>query len=73
MRTTIDIENDVLAVARELAHAQGRPLGSVVSDLMRIGLTAARIDSSGSRPVIRAPSGSPPITPEMVRAGLEEL
>lgn len=38
MRTTLDIENDVLAAARGLAATQGRSLGAVVSDLARAGL-----------------------------------
>jgi hypothetical protein len=39
MRTTLDIEDDVLAAAKELAHRQGASAGKVVSNLLRSGLT----------------------------------
>ncbi len=72
MRTTLEIDNDVIAAARELASTEGRSLGSVVSDLIRKGLTPAKVDTVDGLPVIRVPAGSPPITPEMVRRGLDE-
>lgn len=40
MRTTLDIADDVLAAARELARREHRTLGAVVSDLVRRALTA---------------------------------
>jgi hypothetical protein len=39
MRTTLDIEDDVLAAAKELAHRQGVSAGKVVSSLLRSALT----------------------------------
>ena len=39
MRTTIDIDDDVLVVAKELARAEGRTMGQVISDLARRALT----------------------------------
>jgi hypothetical protein len=39
MRTTLDIEADVLAAAKELAHRQGVSAGKVVSSLLRSALT----------------------------------
>jgi hypothetical protein len=39
MRTTLDIEDDVLAAAKELAHLQGVSAGKVVSSLLRSALT----------------------------------
>jgi hypothetical protein len=72
VRTTLEIDDDVIAAARELASAEGRSLGSVVSDLIRKGLTPAKVDTVDGLPVIRVPAGSPPITPEMVRRGLDE-
>lgn len=71
MRTTLDIADDVLVVARELARAEGLSIGAVVSDLARRGLAPARVDREHGRPVVRSPAGSPPITPEMVRRALE--
>ncbi|HEX3875187.1 MAG TPA: hypothetical protein VHW26_13620 [Solirubrobacteraceae bacterium] len=72
MRTTLDIDDDVVAAARELAAGERRSLGSVISELARRGLTPARVEVSGDLPVIRVPSGTPPITAEMVRRALDE-
>ena len=40
MRTTLDIEDDVLQAAKELAQRQGATAGQVLSDLARRGLNA---------------------------------
>lgn len=72
MRTTLNIDEDVVAVARELAAGEHRSLGSVISELARRGLTPARVEADGGLPVIRVPTGTPPITPEMVRRALDE-
>ena len=39
MRTTLDIEDDVLTAAKELARRQGVSAGKVVSKLLRTALT----------------------------------
>ena len=39
MRTTLDIEDDVLAAAKELARREGVSAGQVVSKLLRSALT----------------------------------
>jgi hypothetical protein len=73
MRTTLDIDDDVVAAARELAAEERRSLGSVISELARRGLTPARVEDDGDGvPVIRVPAGTPPITAEMVRRALDE-
>jgi hypothetical protein len=72
VRTTLDIDDDVVTAARELAAAERRSLGSVISQLARRGLTPASVDSGEALPVIRVPAGTPPITPEMVRRALDE-
>ena len=72
MRTTLDIADDVVAAAKELAAAERRSLGSVISELARRGLTPARVEAQGGLPVIRVPAGTPAITPEMVRRALDE-
>ncbi len=38
MRTTLEIDDDVLAAAKELAQIQGRTAGAVLSDLARKAL-----------------------------------
>jgi hypothetical protein len=40
MRTTLDIDDDVLAAAKELASGQKTTAGKVISDLVRKALTA---------------------------------
>lgn len=72
MRTTLNIDDDVAAAARELAAEQRRSLGSVISELARRGLTPARIEVDGEVPVIRVPAGTAPITAEMVRRALDD-
>lgn len=41
MRTTLDIDADVLQAAKELAEREGRTAGQMVSELARRGLTAS--------------------------------
>lgn len=72
MRTTLELDDDLVAVAKELAATENRSLGAVVSELARRGLTPARVEAEGDLPVIRVPAGTSPITPEMVRRGLDE-
>jgi hypothetical protein len=47
MRTTLDIEDDVLLAAKELARRQRLPIGKVLSNLARRTLTQHR--SGGTR------------------------
>lgn len=39
MRTTLDIDDDLLLAAKEISRAEGRSAGAVVSDLLRAALT----------------------------------
>jgi hypothetical protein len=73
MRTTLDIDEDVLRAAKSLARARERSLGSVLSDLARKGLTP-RTSSSKKRgfPVFRVGPDAPPITEDMVKRAGEE-
>ena len=52
MRTTLDIEDDVLQAAKELAQREGGTAGQVISTLARRGLAAPATKpkkSSGTR------------------------
>ncbi len=68
----MNLDDDVVAAARELAAEERRSLGAVISELARRGLTPARVEADGDLPVIRVPAGTPPITPQMVRRVLDE-
>ncbi len=39
MRTTLDIDDDVLAAAKAIAKARGRTAGGIISELARSGLS----------------------------------
>lgn len=55
MRTTLSIDDDVLAAARERARREGRPIGEVISDLARQALIGST--DTGSWPTDEASSG----------------
>lgn len=39
MRTTLDIDDDILAAAKEMAHSQCVSAGRVISRLLRVAMT----------------------------------
>jgi hypothetical protein len=53
MRTTLDIEDDVLQAAKELAQREGRTAGQVLSELARRGL-ATPPARAAARPRLRS-------------------
>jgi hypothetical protein len=71
MRTTLDIDDGVLAAARAIAEAENRSLGSVISELARRGLVPAQ-RSTGAFPTFDVPADAAPITPDMVDRALDE-
>jgi hypothetical protein len=74
VRTTINIDEDVLQAARALATAQRKSLGRVISDLARRGL-AQRSQGVGPErrfPVFKVDADAPLITPEMVSTAADE-
>jgi hypothetical protein len=74
MRTTVDLDDDVLAAAKALAAAERRSLGKVLSELVRRGLAprVMVVEDDGLFPVVRVDPGAAPITAEKVRAALDE-
>lgn len=73
MRTTLNLDDDVMRAVRSLARERGESLGAVVSDLVRKALrpTSAR-NYALDVPVFMVREGAPPITPEMVRSALDD-
>ena len=47
MRTTLDIEEDVLFAAKDLARRKKQTVGKVISELARKGLTGAAVLPAG--------------------------
>lgn len=71
MRTTVDIDDEVLAAARSIAEADRRSLGNVLSELARKGLVPSqRVDDEF--PTFPVPADAPPLTIEMVERAMDE-
>lgn len=70
MRTTLDIDDTILAVARAIARDEGVSLGAAVSRLAEQGLRARATDVSltapGGFPIFTAPTDATPITLDVV-------
>ena len=47
MRTTLDIDDDILQAAKELARAENKTAGQVLSELARRGLTRPSQPATG--------------------------
>jgi len=75
MRTTLAIDDDVLAAARALAQSQNRSLGEVVSDLARKGLTPVQPAPKFRNGIRLLPvqPGARPVTLEHVNKLRDEL
>ena len=69
MRVTVTIDEDVLAVARDLAERNGISLGSAVSELARCGFRAQPDYDQDGVPVFPS-AGADPITSDDVRKSL---
>jgi hypothetical protein len=73
MRTTVNLEPDVLRAVKSIANERGVSLGAAISDLVRKALRPPERSTYDSGfPVFEVREGAPPITPEMVRRALEE-
>ncbi len=68
MRTTLDIDEDILAAAKQLAEQRRVSMGKVVSELARRGLAPP---SSGD--TVRSGVRVLPARPGEGRAGLDEV
>jgi hypothetical protein len=76
MRTTLAIDDDVLAAAKGLAARQHKSLGEVISSLARQALRPADTLSSNVRngiPLLPARVDATPVTPDLVNQLRDEL
>jgi hypothetical protein len=73
MRTTLEIDDDVLQAARSIAAAENKNIGQALSELARRGLAPRNHSKTRSGfPVFDVAPDAPPITLEMVKAALDE-
>lgn len=75
MRTTLAIDDDVLAAAKELAATQGKSVGEVISSLARRALRPVQAAPTMRNGIPLLPVHSPArsVTSELVRQLEEEL
>lgn len=69
MRTTLAIDDDVLAAAKHLAEREQRTVGDVISALARQGLSRASRSSRAARsgiPLLPNRNNAMPVTLELV-------
>ncbi len=67
MRTTLAIDDDVLAAAKGLARRQRKTVGEVISALAREALRPPKMaESRNGVPLLPARGGAAPVTPELV-------
>ena len=76
MRTTLAIDDDVLAAAKHLAERERKTVGEVISALARQGLTRSTRGVKAERngvPLLPVRRGATPVTMELVSQLRDEL
>jgi hypothetical protein len=75
MRTTLSIDDDVLNAAKEMAAAQDKTVGEVISSLARRGLNPleSRRRTRNGVSLLPVRAGTPRVTSELVHQLREEL
>jgi hypothetical protein len=75
MRTTLAIDDDILAAAKELASIQNKSVGEVISDLARTALRPPEVIRSTRNgiPLLPVRRGAIRVTSELVHRLREEL
>ena len=74
MRTTLNLDSDVLEAAKMLAAKERKPLGTVISDLLRRAVEpppAPPLQRNGI-PLFPVAQGARAVTPEIVKELLDE-
>jgi hypothetical protein len=66
MRTTLELDDTILAVARSIARDEGISLGAAVSKLAERGLRHVSSTTTSGFPVFTAPADAAPITVDLV-------
>lgn len=66
MRTTLDIDDSLLAIAKARASERGVSLGAAVSELIRAGVAVPVGVGSSGFPIFYPPAGAPVVTDQIV-------
>jgi hypothetical protein len=67
MRTTVDLEEDVLLAAKEIARQRGDTVGQVLSDLARQALTQrSTVSKKHGLPQFPVQPNAGVVTPELI-------
>lgn len=73
MRTTLNIDDDLLRAARAIAEERGISMGEAVSELLRKALRPEPPDRDDSGfPVFHVSEDAPPLTPDDVERALAD-
>jgi hypothetical protein len=75
MRTTLDIDDSILAAAQEIASARNSSVGAVISDLAGNGLSLTSGRSCRTKsgfPVFSVPAEAKPDAPATVKSILSD-
>ena len=74
VRTTLNLDDDVLETAKSMAARQRKPLGEVVSRLLRLAVEAppAAPSQRNGMPLFPVSRGARPVTPELVKDLIDE-
>jgi hypothetical protein len=75
LRTTLAIDDDVLAAAKEMAATERKSVGEVISTLARMAMRPAHTSGATRNgvPLLPVRKGAPRVTSELVRQLMEEL
>lgn len=73
MRTTVDLEEDILRAVKDIAEERSQSLGRVLSELARKGLqpSAQPLEARNGVPLLPRQPGARPVTSQMVKELLE--
>ena len=74
MRTTLDIADDVLFAAKEIARHEKKPVGQIISELARraFAQTAAQNSAAGLNPLVNGAS-QPQVSERLASYGIHPL
>jgi hypothetical protein len=73
MRTTVDLDEDVLRLLKHFAEDRRQSLGRVLSDILRqhLGALTRIAIERGKIPILRRTPGAQPVTVQVVKDLLE--